>query len=223
MLYRRMGSLSGRQEVELAMESNTITRRDALRKAGLAAGAAAFATPTVVGVFSSRASAQRTLPCDPGLDSDAVVLTAFDVADWNQNCGGNANTDPFPPPGDEDAYGRYNGQDATSVLAVNGNQVTVQIGEAGTDNEWVSISYYTITNVPAGWQCFADFRMENANGGVGCPSGVETLSSPGNNTDPVVPFGALALPYCADTTNQGNADCPSSAKLVLLSVTCCPI
>ena len=66
-------------------DSSAISRREALKKAALAAGVVAWSTPVIAGVFSAPASAQTA--CSPAGDSDVVIGTITTGYDTNTNCG----------------------------------------------------------------------------------------------------------------------------------------
>jgi hypothetical protein len=183
-----------------------ISRREALKLTAMAAGAAAFATPIVVGAFSAPALAQVS-GCDPSTDSDAVVIQSVAKANkkFNVNCESGSR------------WGRYNGQNS-NFLAPEigaGQSVTVTFGNNGTDNFDVECSFYTIT-APANCVCTATWVMDD-----GCPPlFIQDLSTPGGTGCPTnVPANARPLPYCKRI--DGTTDCPSSQKIRLVSVVCC--
>ena len=82
--------------------SEPLSRRDALKTSAKVAGVAAFATPTVVSMFSTRAAAVDQ--CNPATDSFVIPATNItNSVDWNQNCASST-------------LGRYNGQNFTAQL-----------------------------------------------------------------------------------------------------------
>ena len=189
-------------------------------KGAAAAGAAAFATPVVLGVYSTAASAQSST-CDPALDSNAVDLLVGDLKRWNLNCD-KQNT----------LAGRYNAQRTDAEISGTGGlTATIEFGLQGVDNLPVECSYYTI-DAPAGWTCTARFGVEQANGQTGCsPGATEFLSVPGDCDDAesgedypdfTPPPDALPVPYCRVVGGNPN-ECDSGLKLVLLEWTCCPV
>ncbi|MBA2282227.1 MAG: hypothetical protein H0W25_13505 [Acidimicrobiia bacterium] len=194
--------------------SQAIGRREALKLSAKAAGAAAFATPIVVGAFSAPALAQAVV-CDPATDSDAVRIPAALRERYNQNCGGTASR-----------YGRYNAQrsEISAPELGPGKTVILQFGRLGTDNFSVECSYYTIV-APTGCVCTVTWAMEQANGTAGCEPGFDQATSvPAAGCDPnqpAPPANALPLPYCKPTS--GADGCPSSQKLVVTSLVCCCI
>lgn len=180
---------------------SAVSRRDALKTAAKVAGVAAFATPTVVGVFAAPSFAAETIRCNPATESDAItgILVSGDLK-RNQNCGNDAT----PP-----AYGRYNAQDAKDpIFDLDGQTVTVNIGEAGIDNYDVEVSFYTI-DAPANLECVATFTVNN------CDRGDIIDSDP--------PTGTLPLPYCLPTGPKEECQDNANANLELLSVVCCPV
>jgi hypothetical protein len=200
----------------MADNDGTLSRRDALKTTAKVAGVAAFATPVVMGVFSGSARAQSA--CDPALDSDAIDLLQGQPKRWNINCD-KQNT----------FAGRYNAQRTESEIPGSGGLTAVlNFGLLGVDNFPVECSFYTIT-APAGWECSATFRVEQANGSQGCGAGAtEATSVPGNCTDGFPAFpdfsppaGAGPLPYCFVPGGTPNA-CDSSVKLALVEWVCCP-
>ena len=208
------------------IDCGAISRRDALKTSAKVAGVAAFATPIVMGVFSSRASAFAG--CDPTLDSDAVDLLKGKPKKWNINCSSN------------EKYGRYNAQRTEALLpGPGGLKAVINFGQVGTDNFPVECSYYFFT-VPTGWECSATFEIGDANDQLGCIAGEERVSVPGDctlwpgtdgDTTPgdslPAPIGAIGLPYCAlpdvapgqpVPTNY----CVSGTFLWLVEWSCCP-
>ena len=177
-----------------------------------AAGAAAFATPIVVGAFSAPALGAQAPSCDPNTDSDAVRIESATDERYNQNCASGFK------------YGRYNSQRSDFDAPEIGPGVTVHVrfGLAGTDNFAVECSFYTI-EAPAGCECTAVWEMEQSNGTPGCQPGfTQAMSVPAPGCDPnqpPPPAGAMPLPYCRPT--NGTDGCPSSQKLVLKSLVCC--
>lgn len=189
-----------------------ISRREALKLSAKAAGAAAFATPIVVGAFSAPALAAEAPGCNPATDSDAVVIESATDERYNVNCKSGSR------------WGRYNSQrsDFSAPEIGPGKTVSVRFGLQGTDNFFVECSFYTI-EAPTGCECTATWAMESANGTAGCNPGYtqfQSVPAPGcdpNQPDP--PANALPLPYCKPT--NGTDGCPSNQKLVLKSLVCC--
>jgi hypothetical protein len=199
-------------------ESGRMSRRAAIATGAKVAGAAAFATPVVMGVFSSAASAQVPERCDPSIDSDAIDILEGGDRRWNLNC---EKQDSFA--------GRYNAQRTELAIPGTNEEVVISFGLGGVDNFAVECSFYTIT-APDGYECTATFAVENANGTPGCTSAtaIEAESTPGDctegfpsNPDFTPPPGALPLPYCYVPGGTPNA-CDSGNKLVLESFFCCP-
>jgi hypothetical protein len=201
-------------------DRNAISRREALRTTAKVAGAAAFATPVVMGVFSSRVSA---IPagCDPSVDSDAIDLLQGQPRKWNINCS------------DNEKYGRYNAQRTEALLPGGAGTAAINFGFTGTDNFPVECSFY-VFDVPAGWDCSASFVVGDANDTDGCPDGgIEFDSVPGDceiwpeggstPEDFVPPPGALPVPYCqTPSENPSGGFCEGKTFLWLVEWTCCP-
>jgi hypothetical protein len=189
-----------------------ISRREALKLSAKAAGAAAFATPIVVGAFSAPALAADPPECNPATDSEAVPIQSVADANktFNVNCQGNSR------------WGRYNGQNSMFLAPElgPGQTITVTFGNNGIDNFDVECSFYTIT-APANCNCTATWVLERANGTAGCATGfIEDLSNPGVAPCPTnVPANAKKLPYCRRIDNSSN--CPSGQKIRLVGVVCC--
>jgi hypothetical protein len=150
--------------------ADVVSRREALKVTAKVAGVTAFATPVVVGVFSSNASA---VACGGPGESDAIPATVDANVKWNQNCGGNGSP-----------LGRINGQNKNN-FSFGGGDYRVVIADDGTDNTNADKTYYTVVN-PAGYVCSATFIIEN------CGSGPWPLS-----TNPGTwPSAAQPVPYC---------------------------
>lgn len=201
-------------------EANLLSRRDALKRAGALVGTAAFATPIVVGVFSTQASAQG---CDPTIDSDAVDLLQGTPRKWNTNC----QTADGP-------WGRYNAQKTTATIPGSGGLTAeIRFGFDGTDNYPVHCSFYQFV-APNGWTCSATFAVGDANSADGCVANSwdgehysvpGTCVIPGFNGEPdfMPPANAFPVPYCKDLGPPANKDCPSSQFLYLTEWSCCPV
>lgn len=200
-------------------DNGKISRREALATGAKVAGAAAFATPVVMGVFSSAASAGLDVPdrCNPDVDSDAIDVLQGSPRRWNINCEKQSSF-----------AGRYNAQRTEVTIPGTTETVIISFGDAGVDNFPVECSYYTI-DAPEGWDCEATFQVEAPNGVEGCVDGTEATSDPGEchpdfqatNPSFTPPPGALPLPYCYVPGGTPNA-CDSSVKLALVSFFCCP-
>lgn len=178
--------------------SESLSRREALKTTAKVAGVAAFATPTVVSMFSTRAAAADQ--CNPATDSYVIPATNLtNNVTWNQNC---AN----------ETLGRYNGQNFTAKLS-NNDTVIVQIGTGGTDNNTVDCSYYTILSTK--YKCTAKFALLN------CP---DPNNQPSTDCTGAWPPGAQPVPWChscpQDTAPSQGA---TGNKLLLISLNCCPI
>jgi hypothetical protein len=209
----------------MAGYTNQLSRREALKAAGVAAGAAAFASPVVVGVFSTQASAAG---CDPSIDSDALDLLNGTPKNWNTNCQTKSSAGrPYP-------WGRYNAQRTTATLPGSAGQASIDFGNDGTDNYPVHCSFYTLS-APAGWLCSATFVTGDANSQDGCvPNGwtgpftseIGDCSIPqdGDTTDGVdfaPPPNSFPVPYCKDPDGN-NSCCPAGQFLWLTAWSCCP-
>lgn len=192
------------------VRNGALSRREALKFSGAAVGAAAFATPVVVGAFSAPALGQTFPTCDPATDSDAVVIESAAGHDWNINCENDSR------------WGRYNSQQ--SVFSSSIGDVTIQFGELGVDNFDVEVSYYTII-APSGYECSATWRIINPNGTVTCTGTgeVQATSVPANATSGGRP--TLPLPYCQgkvqNGANAGDDRCDSNLRLEVVSLVCC--
>jgi hypothetical protein len=182
-----------------------VSRRDALKLSAKVAGAAAFATPVVVGAFSSPAMANHGGICTPGNDSDAETAVLGGGGRWNVNC---ANAGPL---------GRYNGQNGHFELA-DGTEGDVVIGYPGVDNFDVRCSFYTI-DVP-GYVCSATFSLDNCACPVAQSVPCDPINCPG---DPACPPNAQPLPYCNCVGGCSGGANVASVKLILTSVNCCPV
>jgi hypothetical protein len=203
----------------MADNDGTMSRRDALKTSAKVAGVAAFATPVVMGVFSTRASAVNN--CDPSVDSDAIDLLNGTPRKWNTNCS------------DNEKYGRYNAQRTTAELPGTGGEIAaINFGFTGTDNFPHECSFYTF-DVPDGWECTATFVVGDANDTDGCPDGgLEDISTPGDcepwtaagtPSDFSPPPGANPVPYCkTPVENRSGGFCVSKAFLWLVEWSCCP-
>jgi hypothetical protein len=184
--------------------SKKITRRDTLKAAVAVAGASAFATPVVAGVFSTRVSAAQ---CNPKTDSFVIEGTGIDGSQsWNQNCG--------QPTGNK--VGRYNGQDQPVKLAGGNGTVTVRVGDSGTDNRKVNVSYYVIDSND--FECTATFTLTDC-GGLNEATVLYSVD------DGTWPPGAKVLPWChvcpQDQLTQQSQQAAQN-RLVLAEVFCCP-
>ena len=173
--------------------NGAISRREALKTTAKAAGVAAFVAPVVVGVFSAQSVNAGACTCSTSTDSDAVPATVAN-ADVTRNANCK-NNDIFP-------NGRYVAQDISFSFL--GGAGSIGLGLAGNDQFGTELSFYTITS-PANYCCQANWTLDN------CATPSPTASTPINGA----PQGALGLPWCI-------GDC-SSVKLVLVSVTCCPV
>lgn len=183
---------------------SAISRREALKLSAKTAGVAAFATPVVVGAFSSPAMASHGGICTPGIDSDAETAVLGSGGSYNVNCG---TAGPL---------GRYNGQNGNFTLA-DGTEGEVLVGFPGVDNFDVRCSFYTI-DVP-GFVCSATFDLLRCDCEVLFSSPCDETLCP---TDPDCPANAQPLPYCACVDCSGGANV-ASVRLRLASVTCCPV
>lgn len=195
-----------------------LDRRTVLKKAALTAGAAAFATPIVAGVFSSRVQAGGGInQCTPEGESDAVDILLGDPRSWNLNCDDLGGLAP---------WGRYNAQRSEFEIPSTGEPVVIIFGETGTDNFPVQCSYFQILE-PDGWTCTATFTVGSANlnkdcgdiGGTSATSG-DAGCSGFSGWDGV---GHFKLPYCKDNPSGGqDEECPSNFFLHLVEFYCCP-
>jgi hypothetical protein len=204
------GQAEGKGE-DMGEKSSSISRRDALKLSAGVAGAAAFATPVVVGAFQAPALGGQPFPtCDPETDSDAVVIESATGNDWNINCESGST------------WGRYNSQQ--SVFGSSIGNVTIQFGELGVDNFDVEDSYYSII-APAGYECVATWALKDSNGTSTCDGVGETTNTsvPANPTSGGRP--TFALPYCKakvqNGAHQGEDTCDTNLRLEVVSLVCC--
>ena len=111
---------------------------------------------------------------------------------------------------------RYNGQKRTVTL-LNGEEVIVRVGNDGTDNFDVDITYYIVLSDL--YECTATFTLSEC-GGTGQPEIL--MSTDGGNW----PDGANSLPWChvcpGDPDRDPNVLGSPSNRLVLAEVFCCP-
>jgi hypothetical protein len=211
----------------MAETTSAISRRKALKLAATTAGAAAFATPVVVGAFSAPALADHdNNECDPGTDSDAVEIASAAGSKWNINC--QIETDNSPPSSPLNSpYGRYNSQ--RSFFASSIGTVAVTFGYPNfTDNFRTDQSWYTI-EAPAGYECSATWAISLGGPnttGEGCDNDPLLWSTPPPTRQPLeAPSiynsaeGARHLPYCT-WSGQGSDKC-NNQFLELVTLTCC--
>jgi hypothetical protein len=206
---------------------SALSRRDALKLAATTAGAAAFATPVVVGAFSAPALADHdNAECDPGTDSDAIEIVSAAGSKWNINCQIETDNSPASSPLNS-PYGRYNSQRSDFSSSI--GTVGVIFGyDHSTDNFRTDQSWYTIT-APAGYECSATWALSLGGPdttGEGCDNDPILWSTPPPTKGPGDPEslgnsapGARHLPYCT-WTEVGSDKC-NNQFLELVTLTCC--
>jgi hypothetical protein len=207
--------------------SGAVSRREALKLSAKVAGVAAFASPVVVGAFSAPALADHDNDeCDPGTDSDAIVIDSATGTKWNINCQIETDNEPASSPLNS-PYGRYNSQRSSFSSTI--GTVSVTFGWPNTtDNFRTDQSWYTI-EAPAGYECSARWALSLGGPnttGQGCLAAKTFWSDPppelAAGESPSL-FNSAAdarhLPYCT-WSNVGSDKC-NNQFLELVTLTCC--
>ena len=233
-------------------DSSRISRREAIKTTAKVAGVAAFATPTIVSVWSTPVLANHSLDClgdgSPAetncgsTDSDAVDVQLSGTTSWNTNCGSDNVGVPL---------GRYNSQRSEFTDADDNIIAILTFGEPGVDNFDVEVSYYTLVGFkldslppdfdaddPSTWpepdyDCTAYWSLTAGNS-PNAPAACTGAGLNANETQnltcshPITPtsqgFPTRALPYC-DQYKNNLADCQvqSNIFLKLNKIACCPV